>query len=425
MSYLEELLRKVAGKAGSAIDTVMSPFSPNQSFGGNKLIDVSATLQNWGGNQAGSGWGIVKPTYAAEDRSSSGATGSWDEGGYTPLADDPYGRQVLSGDTGGNTGGGYNPSGGNVGTDGSVGTLVDNAQEARQSELSGILSRLSLMRDIAGQKISRAGQVRDNIVSSIGNQYNTLRQSAQNKRDTSLETLGQEDLNVQNLYGRAGGNARRALESALTRNRMLARAMNRLNSSFYDDMQANTNESGARTIADIGTEEAGKRAGIGTRMTETKNWYDEQALNLDQEESDLKLQAEAEYNDKIDEASFMERAYGVDALDEARAAEDNYKSRLSQIDQYIENKALRLAEISAIAGNSAGAINAFSAVNPQLQTLLSNAKALNSANTIGDRLPSFTTPSESGNPNYLALMRQNPVNEEEERLRQLFGYAYT
>ena len=47
---LEEILRKVAGTTGALIDKATDPFgwSKNTSFGGNKLIDLSATLQNWG-----------------------------------------------------------------------------------------------------------------------------------------------------------------------------------------------------------------------------------------------------------------------------------------------------------------------------------------------------------------------------------------
>lgn len=69
MAWLEDLARKAAGTAGAVIDKVTDPFgwSPNTSFGGNPWIDVSATLENWGGNVSGSGWGIVKPAYATDN----------------------------------------------------------------------------------------------------------------------------------------------------------------------------------------------------------------------------------------------------------------------------------------------------------------------------------------------------------------------
>jgi hypothetical protein len=446
MSFLDELLRKTAGKVGKVGAAVTTGLNlPTAKKTGESIF---ASLQNYGGNTSGP---IVwaKPVYAADtpiisDYSGGGGGGGGGAGGDTYRApntsynDQPsfmnpmptttnrdqiiqnmidkggYDRttaeQVYSGDPGK-----YNQE---------FGTLVGNAQDARQSALNGILARLNLMRDVAGRNIEKARGVRDEVVGNIGTTYQNLKTSAENRKNTSLENLSQEDLNVQNLYGRAAGNARRAIDSALTRNRMLARAMNRLNSSFYDEMQSGTNETGARIIADIGTEEADKRSGIATRTTETKNWFEEQATNIEREEAQLKSQAEREYQDQVDEAVFAERAYGIDALEEAQNAENVYQSKLAQIDQYIQNKALRLAEISATAGDRAGVINSFAAISPQLQQKLANATALNAVASLSDNIPTFTTPTDGGS-NYLALMSQQQPNEQEERLKRIFGYAYT
>lgn len=441
MSFLDDLIRKAAGKVGKVGAAVTGALNlPTAKSTGESIF---ASLQNYGGNKSGP---IVwaKPAYAS-DGSSSGVTGTWTERdpnkSYT---DQPFyktlqqgvsfssGSQPSTNQQSGNQnysfGDPNNPDLSNPVKQTDYDNWLrqsqeESAQQARQSELDSILARLGLMRDVANQKISRAGEVKSNMLTSIGDQFSALRQSAQNKMGTALENLGQEEVGVKNEYGRAAGNARRAMESALARNRMLARAMNRLNSSFYDDRQAQTNETGVRTIADIGTEEARKLAGIGTRKTETKNWFEEQGLSLDNEEKDLKLKAEQEYNDKIDEAAFMERAYGIDALDEAKQAEITYQSKLDQIDKYIENKALRMAEIAATAGDKAGVINAFSAISPTLQATLSNRRALSSAQNLN--LPTFTgVTTSTQTPDYMAFMQQNPESDQAERLRRIFGYAY-
>lgn len=444
MSFLDELLRKAAGKVGKVGSAVTTGL--NLPTAKNTGESIFASLQNYGGNTSGP---IVwaKPVYAADtpiisDYSGGGGGGGGGAGGdtyrdpnksYTDQPtfmntqpsnedqvirnmverggyDEATARQVYSGDPNK-----YNNE---------FGSLVDNAQAARESALNSVLARLNLMRDVAGRNIEKARGVRDEVVGNIGTTYQNLKTSAENRKNTSLENLSQEDLNVQNQYGRAAGNARRAIDSALTRNRMLARAMNRLNSSFYDEMQAGTNETGARIIADIGTEEAGKRSSIATRTTETKNWFEEQATNIEREEAQLKSQAEREYQDQVDEAAFAERAYGIDALEEAQNAENVYQSKLDAIDQYIQNKALRLAEISATAGDRAGVINSFAAISPQLQQKLANASALNAVASLSNNIPTFTTPTGGGS-NYLAMMGQQQPNEQEERLKRIFGYAYT
>jgi len=104
-SYLEKLLRQLAGATGSAIDTIGGalgdPFG--QGTGG---IDISSTLQNYGGNIAGSLRDAIVPTaYAAEPwrhRSpGAGASGSWISNSDLAGGGSPDGVTQNTADSGG------------------------------------------------------------------------------------------------------------------------------------------------------------------------------------------------------------------------------------------------------------------------------------------------------------------------------------
>jgi len=333
-------------------------------------------------------------------------------------------------DTGGGGGGGGGGAGGGGGGQGDTGVRTlspeEIAAQERQSKLNAIAARLQLMRDIARRNIETARGIRDEVVGNIANTFSNLRTSAQNRLNAALENLAQEDLGVLNLYGRAAGTARRAMESALTRNRMLARAMNRLNSSFYDDRQAGVVEGGRQSIADLAQEEAAKRAAIGTRKTETQNWFEQQVNNLEAEEAQLKSQAEREYQAQVNAAADMERAYGIDSLEAAEEAERQYASKLAQIDAYIQDRGARLLEVAAATGKNIGdVLNSFQAINDKLAQALGVNRALTYGQNLSSYLPTFSGVATSDQiANYLPFYQQqgSTRDEIEERLKRIFGY---
>jgi hypothetical protein len=349
-------------------------------------------------------------------RTSSG----YDQPAGPPIPDD-FGKTTTTTDSGDGGGGGDGGSG-----DRPAGPSPEElAEQQKRSQLQDIANRIQQMRDIAQRNIGQARGVRDEVVGNIGNTFTNLRSQAEGRRDTALDTLGQEDVGVQNLYGRAGGTARRAMESALTRNRMAARAMNRLDSSFYDDRQAGVVEGGRQAVSDLAQEEAGKRAAIDTRKTETENWFEQQASTIEQEEATLKSQAEQEYQNQVNAASDMERAYGIDSLAAAEQAQNEFQSKLNQIDQYIQDKGFRLLEIATATGqNIGGVINQFSAVNDALSGALGVNQGLSRAQGIANNMPGFTGQTGQSDANYLPFYQQQgqSQNEVEERLRRIFGY---
>ena len=326
--------------------------------------------------------------------------------------------------------GGGGDTGGNVptGPTGPTGPSAEEiARQELQSKLSAINARLQQMRDIAQRNIGTARGVRDEVVGNIGQTYANLTQQAQSRRNAALEALGQEDVGVQNLYGRAGGTARRAMESALTRNRMRARAMNQLNSSFYDQMQAATTEEARKALFDLEQEQAAKRAAIGTRRSETEDWFNQQASTIAQEEASLKSQAEREYQNQVNAAADMERAYGIDSLAAAEQAEREFSSKLAQIDAYIQDRGTQLIQLAAATGQNIGnVLNQYQAVNDTLSRALGINQALGRAQTLPANMPTFGDVATAGQvSNYLPWYQQQPQTPEDEvqqRLNQVFGY---
>jgi len=324
--------------------------------------------------------------------------------------------------------GGSIDTGGNVPT-GPTGPSADEiARQELQSKLSAINARLQQMRDIAQRNIGAARGVRDEVIGNIAQTYANLVQQAESRRNAALGALGQEDVGVQNLYGRAGGTARRAMESALTRNRMRARAMNQLNSSFYDQIQAATTEEARKALFDLEQEQAAKRAAIGTRRSETEDWFNQQASTIAQEEASLKSQAEREYQNQVNAAADMERAYGIDSLAAAEQAEREFSSKLAQIDAYIQDRGTQLIQLAAATGQNLGnVLNQYQAVNDTLSRALGINQALGRAQALPTTLPSLSGVSTAGQiSNYLPWYQQQPQTPEDEvqqRLNQVFGYS--
>lgn len=280
------------------------------------------------------------------------------------------------------------------------GSLRQSADNSYQSRLGAIRERLNMMKDIANRSIERARGVRDEVVGNISNTYQGLLDSAGVKKDTSLQNLDTEGINTQNTYGRAEGKARRAMEGAIARNRMMARATNRLNSSFYDDRQAATTETASKNVADIALEEAGKLAGIDTRKTETKNWFEQESQRIAGERDGLKSQADREYQDSVNSANDMERSFGIDNADALSQAADEYQSRIAAIDNYAMNRALQIASIAAQnAASGRAGIESFSAIDPSLASKLADTSAVDKSASTDYNNPvyGFTSSNNAGN----------------------------
>lgn len=217
------ILRTVAGKVGSAIDKL--PGTGGQSLFNNKWIDVSSTLQNYGGNVAGSlKDAIVKPAYASDGFTPAPAP--YSSINYSPVnynnTPNPY-TQPSGGGGGGDVLGMTDPNGGG----GGGGDRGPSELDVINSEYNAFNQTLSEQEGIANQRFSQyEGQVtgeRDRSLQQIADQKSSknveLDNTAEQGRKTTrvnLQTIRQllADLEQRNAAQSAiggGGSMNEAL----------------------------------------------------------------------------------------------------------------------------------------------------------------------------------------------------------------------
>lgn len=399
----EAAVRKAAGVAGNVINTVGSKFNSNQSTSNKSgSTDWSATLQNIGGNKVGSGFGLVKVAHAAENppkvikRNMSADGGHYDENGnFTPFFPgtttlDTSKKQSVTekqgdGDGGGNGDGGVNTDGG----------LMDEATRIYNAKKNAILSKLQMMKDEAQRLRGSAKGQFDFTTGEVKKNYDALKNLSKEKLTQALEGLTQEDVGVQNTYGRVNGNARRAMESAITKNRMLHRAMGSLGSSFYANAQGDTTNQGMNSINDNNTELAGKRAAIGTATSGAKTDFAQNDVAIGAEETQLNNQALKEYNDSIANADNLEKNYNIDSTEAIDEADAKLESSLDAIKKYLDDKVIANKASTAPTGTYgtfAKEYNAKSTIEPTLN----NNQNIDSANK-------FIANASTGNPSGLGM----------------------
>ena len=207
LKELAELaVRKAAGVAGNAINSIGSKFNSNQSTSNKSgSTDWSATLQNIGGNKVGSGFGLVKVAHAAENppkvikRNMSADGGTYDADGnftpYFPNTTTPDTSKKKSAIDIGNVDNGGN-GGGNGGGEGE--SLMDEATRIYNAKKNAILSKLQMMKEEAGRlRTSAKGQF-DFTTGEVKKNYGALKNLSKEKLQQALEGLTQEDIGVQN-----------------------------------------------------------------------------------------------------------------------------------------------------------------------------------------------------------------------------------
>lgn len=275
----------------------------------------------------------------------------------------------------GGGGGGSRPGG--ITPDGSYSVGYNGPGEAANPTLDLIKARLDETRRLAREKVSNAGSERDYLLNYLKEQYGGLQTRATERLGTSLETLNQEGTGLETLYAKAAGNQRRRTANNETTNRQRARALNRLDSSFYDDIQAENSQDLVRSLGTLDTEEAGKQAALGTRKTETNQYFTNIQQDLDREQADQEHQAQSEYKRALQEADALDRAGVLDYGEGVAQAQQALQSRLDSIAEAAENMKLQRMQIAGQIASQGGNINSFNAIDQQLQGTLGNNSGLN------------------------------------------------
>ena len=374
----EKIARNLAGKTGSAIDTLGSKFNSNQSTS-NKAgsTDWSATLQNIGGNKVGSGFGLVKVAHAAKPivnkstttvkRNMSADGGIYDaNGNFTPYfvgttVPDTTKKQIVTGD-------GKNDKDKEPTID-KNGNLVDAATAEYNRKRSAILSRLATIKEEARRLRGQAKGTWDFTTGEVKKNYDALKKLSGEKLQQALRGLAAEDTDVQNMYGRVAGNARRAMESALMRNRMLHRAMGSLGSSFYLNAQGDTRNQGMNTINDTAVEEAAKRGLIGTAKSKTNTDFAQNDLAIGSEEAKLNQDALTEYNNSVANADLLEKNYNIDSTEAIDEADTKLTSSLEAIKKYLSDKSIANKARTVNTGTLGNFVKSYDAISPIKSTL--------------------------------------------------------
>lgn len=265
------------------------------------------------------------------------------------------------------------PSGGGGG--GGAGTsFISSPQPTQAPDNSGILNairaRLDEARNTARGLVSRAGEERDYLTGQIKDQFGQLRQRAEDRRTNSLGTLDQEGTKLANVYARAQGDARRRAQNAETANLHRARALNRPDSSFYDELQAGNTADLTRGLGVLDVEQADKNAALGIRRTETNQTFDEILQDVDTQQQQAEREAVREYQNAVAQGEALERAGVLDYGEGVQQAQAAYQSRLDQIAQASQNLALQKLSLSAQIAQGGQNINSFNAINESLSGTL-------------------------------------------------------
>lgn len=306
--------------------------------------------------------------------------------------------------------------------------------------------------------------------------------AAKNSQQTQDRALNQNDLDTILKYSQAGGNARRAMESAINKNRMFARARGTLGSSFYDQLQGDTANTAAKTISNIGTEEAGKRTEIAGKRTDLQNWLTSQLANYKAEKAmkgeainqkeidmfndmikrsgDVKTGAIGEYQktgqsyaDAIREANKLKSLNDINYGDMEAGIEQNYQTGLNNIQNYLQNKVLQERAILANAGSyntgydtttptstgvsmkglgtNTGVEDLLKKASPEVQNLITKNQTVNPAveataalpDTFKNMLNNFTGPTEQNSATLTDILSMlSPAAKKKSTLdRYLYG----
>jgi hypothetical protein len=206
------------------------------------------------------------------------------------------------------------------------------------SKKNAILAKLDMMKQEAARLRSEAGTAWENTKGTIKTNYDALKDLSKSKLQNILDKLTQTDVDTQNMYGIAGGNARKTMQGALTRNNLLAKALGNAGSSFYTNSKNDISNAGIGNINDIYNEETSKRAGIKQQGADTTAEFGQNDVAIAEEETRLNNEALAEYNNSIANANLLEKNYNIDSVEAIDNADATLNSALLGIKDYIQNK---------------------------------------------------------------------------------------
>lgn len=295
--------------------------------------------------------------------------------------------------------------------------LQASAQSGQQATLDAIQRRLNETRNLAKQKIENATGTRDYLVDFINKRYPELQQRVEQQRANTLEDLSGQETDLTNLYDRANAQARRRSESAALKNRMIARAGNRLGSSFYDELVAENQEGLGRQLGESDLEKIGKLAAIGTQKTRSNQEFDNTINDLDTQKNQATYAAIDEYKKAVQEGEALERAGVLDFGESEAMAAQNLQSRLDSIAQWAQGMASQKLALDAQYGRGGSFDTGLDSMASQVGTFLQGNAQTPAGNNLQAYAPTISGGTQqAGGPN---LYANQGVRGTDDILRQL------
>lgn len=361
--------------------------------------------------------------------------------------------------TGGNGGGTVNnPSPGT--------NLNQNENDNYNARVKASQGRLNALIDNIRYQMGQADTTRDYLKQSANDMYygNTTDEDttndtglfglSKNKRDSSLKALADELTGVTNEYegidGQGGlikgnrdnqvrmndeldrtnadtlntysaslGSNAKAVEGAMARNRVRARASGIGSSSFFDTAQNNTENTGLSNAGNLLSEQANKVAGIASDRGENNQWYEQKDVGLKNEMSGKKTAINTRttdttnYFDKFDldlgnelkgnlqtidddwqktrkNLITQEQIYGINNEEELANLDYEHQQNLNAITEYVMNKQNVRDALATQAKGQSSKINSYNAVDDKTRAVLADRTQANDMGrkTISDMLSS-------------------------------------
>lgn len=181
------------------------------------------------------------------------------------------------------------------------------------------------------------------------------------------DSLDRTTSGVGETYSNALGSNAKAIQTAEARNRVRARGNGTGGSSFFDEIQQNTRNTGLANAGGMLSEKAGKfsdiginraqnnseydmkdvglkgelgnkKAAIGTRKTETEDYFSKLGIELATDERDAIRTIDSDWEKTRANLMTQEQIYGINNADELAQLDADHSNKLNTISEYIMNK---------------------------------------------------------------------------------------
>lgn len=215
----------------------------------------------------------------------------------------------------------------------------------------------------------------DTNTKNITSRYDTLAQRIADSISNLEANKASSENSLENNYQSAQAQEYAGNRSAERQNRNLARAMNRGDSSFYEDIMTENDVNTASALDALMSEKSTKDDELYNNYTTAKTSLDNQAADSETERANMMQQALDEYNTGIQTAQQLASQGLIDYNSAVSGLQSNLANNYLQIASQQQSNNLNSASIlAAVQGalSNLGAISTSSGVDSTLSNAVSN-----------------------------------------------------